>query len=116
MARLRIKFDAIANAAPLLVAQVAEDTAQDIVTMTKQLAPVDTGALRASYYSQRVDEDTIRIGSKYSDDNSDGVNYAVYVEYGTSNAAAQPHFSPAFWQARSTFEARLKDALAKLGR
>ena len=116
MARLRIKFDAIENAAPLLVAEVAEQTAQDIVTMTKQLAPVDTGALRASYYWRRESEDVIIVGSKYSDDNSDGVNYALFVEYGTVNASAQPHFSPAFAQARSTFEARLKDALAKIGR
>ena len=111
MARLKVRFQAIENIAPLLVAEAAEKTAEDIVTMTRKLAPVDTGALRASYYWKRVDEDTIRVGSDYEQ-----VQYALFVEYGTVHMDAQPHFSPAFWQARTTFEARLKEVLARLGR
>lgn len=62
--------------------------AQDILDDAKASAPVDTGALRDSGY---LEEDgvsgDIRIGFT--------VNYASYVEFGTSKMRAQPYLRPA---------------------
>jgi HK97 gp10 family phage protein len=81
-------------------------TAGDIVDLTKQLTPVDTGALKQSYGAIPVDSNTVQVGSDKE--------YAPYVEYGTSKMAAQPHLTPAFKQSEPTFAANLKDEFEKL--
>ena len=78
-------------------------TAADIVSVAKQLCPVDTGRLRQSIGADPVSKDLVRVGTS--------VEYGKYVEYGTSRSPAQPFLTPAFAQARQTFEARLKAAL-----
>ena len=52
----------------------------------KRLCPVDTGNLRNSI-THTADEDTAYIGTN--------VEYAPYVEFGTSKTAAQPYLRPA---------------------
>lgn len=53
--------------------------------------PVDTGRLRNSITHQRNDEkEYVQIGSN--------VEYAPYVEYGTSRMHAQPYLEPAITQ------------------
>lgn len=52
----------------------------------KRLCPVDTGRLRSSITHQ-VEGDTAYIGTN--------VEYAAYVEYGTSKMRAQPYLKPA---------------------
>ena len=47
-------------------------------------APVDTGALRNSIISEDVDEKTVQI--------SDGVEYGVFQELGTSRGVSAKHF------------------------
>lgn len=55
---------------------------------TKLLCPVDTGRLRNSYtHDVRTGEEAVYIGTN--------VEYAPYVEYGTSRMDAQPHLKPA---------------------
>ncbi len=56
-----------------------------VVANVKPRTPVDTGLLRSSQ-SYEVTLDGVRIGSN--------VEYAAYVELGTSNMAAQPHLVP----------------------
>jgi HK97 gp10 family phage protein len=89
-------------------AQVLRKTALDIEATGKQLAPVDTGALRSS------------IGVDYTGDGRHGtmsaqvgptVHYGPHVEYGTSRAAAQPYMRPAATQHEQAFV----DAISQLG-
>ena len=47
-------------------------------------APVDTGALRNSMISEEVNDKTVRI--------SDGVEYGVFQELGTSRGVSAKHF------------------------
>lgn len=54
----------------------------------KSLAPVDTGALRASI-SKRTDGNVCHVGTN--------VEYAPYQEYGTYKMKAQPFLIPALW-------------------
>ena len=53
----------------------------------KKLCPVDTGNLRNSITHQQMDENTEVIGTN--------VEYAPYVELGTSKMAAKPFLRPA---------------------
>lgn len=107
-------FKGFENAAREEVQIALEQTADAIVKTAQSLAPVDTGALRRSYRFQKVTPDRIIVGSHEDEINpktQKGVDYAKYVEFGTSNNIAQPHFVPAFMQARTTFELLLKRAM-----
>jgi HK97 gp10 family phage protein len=105
MAKLRSNLTHLALQAPEAAKEALLQTGADIVELTKQLSPVDTGALRQSYGAVPVDSNTIQIGSDKE--------YAPFVEYGTSRMAAQPHLTPAFLQSEETFKARLAEAIRK---
>lgn len=70
----------------------------------KRLSPVDTGRLRNSI-THTVNEDTAYIGTN--------VEYAPYVELGTSRTRAQPYIKPSVADHVSEYqriiEARLKE-------
>ena len=106
MAKLSSNLTLIAKQAPGAAKEALLQTAADIVALTKQLSPVDTGALRQSYGAIPIDSNTIEIGSD--------MPYAPHVEFGTSRAAAQPHLTPAFMQSEETFRARLKEAMERI--
>jgi HK97 gp10 family phage protein len=65
----------------------------------KKLAPVDTGRLRNSI-SHEVDGQEVYIGSN--------VEYAPYVELGTSKQKAQPFLKPAATEHSGTYRAILE--------
>ena len=50
------------------------------------ITPVDTGRLRASISHRVIDENSVAIGTN--------VEYAAYVERGTSKTRAQPYLKP----------------------
>ena len=52
----------------------------------KEVTPVDTGRLRNSITHAPVSESVEMVGT--------GVEYAVYVEFGTSKMGAQPYLRP----------------------
>ena len=62
----------------------------------RRMAPVDTGRLRASITVKRTPDGAV-VGSN--------VEYAPYVEYGTSKMAAQPFLRPAVLVAIQRFPA-----------
>lgn len=78
------------------------DVAKDILRRTiqveraaKQLCPVDTGRLRSSV-THELDRDGQGIVGVVGTD----VDYAPYVEFGTSRASAQPFLRPALGAAQ----------------
>lgn len=105
MARLRSDLTHLALKARDAAGSALLKTAADVVDLAKQLAPVDTGALRDSYAAEPLSSTTVLVGSD--------IEYAPFVEYGTSRSPAQPHLTPAFMQAEKTFEARLAEEAAK---
>jgi HK97 gp10 family phage protein len=72
----------IVGAFPGLMEQVVEKTAFDIEATAKELAPVDTGYLAGTIWTDnqglRAEVQTV-------------AEYAAYVEYGTYKMAAQPY-------------------------
>jgi HK97 gp10 family phage protein len=104
MAKLQSNLLRIALEAPKAAEKALRQTANDIVQVAKQLAPVDTGALQRSYRVEPADDSTMIVGTE--------IEYAKSVEFGSSRGApAQPHFTPAFHQAEETFKVRLKEAV-----
>lgn len=69
--------------------------AMDIEAHAKSNAPVDTGTLKNSIQAIRVGEAHWRVVV--------GVEYGMYVEWGTVNMPAQPFFQPAIMAVSPTF-------------
>ena len=107
MAKLVSNLSRIAQQAPEAASRALLQTAADIVDLTKQLSPVDTGALKQSYGAVPVSSTVVHVGSD--------MPYAPFVEYGTSRSGAQPHLTPAFHQSEETFKVRLREEMEKLG-
>lgn len=103
--KLVSNFKHLARQAPIAAHRALIKTGEDVADLASQLAPVDTGALRDSYRSEVISESEIQIGSE--------LDYAVYQEFGTSEIPAQPHLTPAFHQAESTFPVNLLEEIKK---
>lgn len=91
------------NRIPALIAFVetqsraaVKASADRIAEKARQLAPVDTGALRGSI-------EAVSVTTGKSAEVRVGVPYAAYVEYGTYKMAAQPFLSPAVEQEKERF-------------
>ncbi|MBC6988936.1 HK97-gp10 family putative phage morphogenesis protein [Hymenobacter sp. BT491] len=86
------------------VRDVVASTALQIESDAKQLAPVDTGRLRASIHAD-INPDGLgaTVGSN--------VTYSVFIELGTRTMRAQPFLFPAYEMNRQRFLANLKEAV-----
>jgi HK97 gp10 family phage protein len=72
----------------------------DCERYAKQRCPVDTGNLRASLHYENTGLQQCIVGTN--------VEYAPFVELGTSRQAAQPYLYPAYEQAKSELISALK--------
>lgn len=81
--------------------QVVKRAALQCEGLAKVNAPVDTGALRNSIQAKPVDDLTWEVGV--------GVDYALFVEMGTSKMAAQPYMTPAAEAVRPQFLGEMRD-------
>lgn len=95
---------------PQIVAQmpakadlVVQKTALDIEATAKGLAAVDTGAMMSSIQAQPTGQMSAVVNC--------GVEYGIYVEYGTYKMAAQPFMVPATEAHRGPFYSALAQAI-----
>lgn len=110
-AQLRIKgiekvkrsFNALTKGIDPAAARVLKEVAKEVKEEAKELVPVDTGALQASIRlivtaatAGHVTRVGVRAGG-YEVNPKTGklVDYAVYVEFGTSRQTPQPYLVPA---------------------
>jgi HK97 gp10 family phage protein len=70
----------------------------DMVDLARSIVPVDTGALRESIYHRPAGLE-LEFGA--------AMDYASYVEFGTSRMRAQPYMRPSL----DAFQQRLLDAI-----
>jgi HK97 gp10 family phage protein len=77
--------------------EVAFRAALEIERDTKMRCPVDTGNLRRSYVTQPQSSPADKTQVFLVGTN---VNYAMFVEFGTSKMQAQPHLGPALAKAK----------------
>jgi HK97 gp10 family phage protein len=93
--RLERLADRIAGATEEAISEFADD----VVVHMKGVVPVDTGRLRDSI-SKEADGMHVTVGPR-------GVEYASYVEYGTSRSPAQPYVRPTIQWVRANGPARI---------
>ena len=122
--RLKRRLAAIPKAVKDAVGPALAKSGNELAGTMKQLAPVETGALRDSIavtlpgeatppYSQpggsRVAGETEVIVTA----GDEAVRYAHLVEYGTSDTQAQPFFWPAYRLNKKRLANRIKRAVGK---
>lgn len=75
-------------------------------SISKQLAPVDTGFLRNSIQvTKEANEDSLK------SETSVAAEYGIYLELGTVNQPSQPFMTPGFEQAVQGLQSDLKNVL-----
>lgn len=82
---------------------IPQKMAQDAETYAKLEVPVDTGALKNSIIAQPEDAKTWIL--------HDGMEYGIFVEFGTSRMAAHPFFLPAVVRVRQGLPIELREIL-----
>lgn len=82
-------------------AESSEEMAERVQSLAKDYVPVDTGRLRDSIRVNQVGRAKFTVGP------GDEVEYAEFVEYGTSVSPAQPYMRPALELARREFGRRV---------
>ena len=124
MSKLRRTLKALPEHVENAVQPALKKSGDDLANMQRSLAPKDTGALAASIHVTNPGETTPAYsqpgGSRVAGPNeviitagNSEVRYAHLVEFGTSEAAAQPFFWPAFRLQKKRLENRIKRAIAK---
>jgi HK97 gp10 family phage protein len=113
----RSRLKSIAAASPKATRRALLATGEDILSIAKQLVPVDTSALQKSGAVLAISDYKVEVGFGgpgvyYA--NREPEKYAMHVEYGTVNSPAQPYLRPAFMQSDETFKARLNEEIKKL--
>jgi len=93
--------------------EIIKVIAFQVEAIAKTLAPVDTGALRLSIYVRFSDsnptttvtvEELPKPSTKFSAVIGPSVEYAIYIELGTSTMSAQPFLLPALRQIEHQLE------------
>lgn len=77
------------------IAEELNSGAETCVSLAKQLAPVDTGAMRDA-----IEQTEIANGNNLRAVIESPQDYSAFVEYGTVNMEPQPFMTPAFESAR----------------
>ena len=96
--------DEVLNALQSQKAKILEEWGLTAEAYASDYCPVDTGRLRASI-SHDTDEDTMYLGTN--------VEYAPYVELGTSRMDAQPFLRPAIENHMDEYKDILNDVLSE---
>lgn len=86
------------------IGQITDQIGLLIETTAKELAPVDTGRLRASIH---YDKASGTVGTN--------VTYAPYIELGTRRMRAQPFLFPASERWRQAFIDKCREAILRRG-
>lgn len=98
------RIDEVLDALQNQKAKVLEEWGLIAEAYASDLCPVDTGRLRASI-SHDTDEDTMYLGTN--------VEYAPYVELGTSCMDAQPFLRPAIENHMDEYKDIMNDVLSE---
>ena len=89
------KFAALSERMRKNIAEELNSGAASVVSLAKQLAPVDTGFMRDNIeQTEEANPGSLRAVMESAAD------YSAFVEYGTINMPEQPFFTPAFESGR----------------
>jgi len=98
-----------------------EDTLMEVAYVMKEMArtivPVDTGSLQKSIRVEHVKELAVRVragGYVVNPKSRKLVNYAKFVEEGTTKMKAQPYLKPAWEHVKEFASARVEETLRRI--
>lgn len=122
--RLQRRLASIPARVKQAVQPALQRSGEEVADLMEQLAPEDTGALKDSItvtpagqrtppYSQPGGATTVPENAVAITVGNDEVRYPHLVEFGTSEAAAQPFFWPAVRLTRKRFTNRIKRAVRR---
>jgi HK97 gp10 family phage protein len=117
-------MNAIPQAVRDAVTPALVKSGEELVARMQALAPVDTGALKASIiatppggttppYSQPGGSTVVPENAVYVTAGNRDVRYPALVEFGTSHSKAEPYFWPAYRLTRKRIANRVKRAIGK---
>lgn len=89
--RMRWNGDAITGRVAQAAIQAVNETTAEAVSVARSVVPVDTGALKASLDARPAQQTGSGVSGEFG---SYGIDYALYVELGTSRMRAQPYLRP----------------------
>jgi len=98
---IKVAFDklpALDRSARAKLGLLVRKTALDIEELARELVPVDTGALKASIEAQQESPYRWVVTA-----GNEAVDYAEYVENGTTRQPPQPYLTPAADEMRGPF-------------
>jgi HK97 gp10 family phage protein len=110
MARTQFNYEIRSNLVELgenvkrRLQRVIQDSGDDIVRDARSLVPIDKGNLHDSIYAEAT-------GNGYEIEVGAGMDYAGFVEFGTSKQQAQPYLVPAIERNRQRFFGRIGNAV-----
>lgn len=124
LARLKQRMNAIPQEVRKAVQPALRQSGHEVADMIEQLAPEDTGKLKGSIAVTMPGQSTPAYsqpgGSRVAGElevlvtaGDEDVRYAHLVEYGTTEAAAQPFFWPGFRLTRGDATKRIKSAIVR---
>jgi len=122
--RMNRRFAAVLRNVKEVVEPAVVKGAEEIAATQRQLAPEDTGDLKASIavtppgqttpaYSQPGGSRVAKDGEAIVTAGNVAVRYPHLVEYGTANAPAQPFFWPGFRLNRTRAQNRIKRSIRR---
>lgn len=122
--RMNRRFGAVLRNVKEVVEPALVKGAEEIAATQRQLAPEDTGALKASIavtppgqttppYSQPGGSRVAKDGEAIVTAGNASVRYPHLVEYGSSHAAPQPFFWPGFRLNRTRAQNRIKRSIRR---
>lgn len=122
--RMNRRFAAVLRNVREVVEPAVVKGAEEIAATQRQLAPEDTGDLKASIavtppgqttpaYSQPGGSRVAKDGEAIVTAGNVAVRYPHLVEYGTANAPAQPFFWPGFRLNRTRAQNRIKRSIRR---
>jgi len=112
------RLDALRGSAKWNLTRMVKDMAEDIQRIAQQLAPIDTGALVSSIEIFEGATGVFNVvGGTYVISIAVGsrLEYAAFVELGTSRQAAQPYMLPAFEMVTQDIDRTVEEYLIKRG-
>ena len=102
------KFAALSERMRRNIAEEINSAAAAVISLAKQLSPVDTGFMRDNIeQTEQSSADSLRAVMESKAD------YSAFVEYGTVHQDAQPFFTPAFESGRRQLNNGLKRVLSR---
>lgn len=105
--KLQAQLDALSEQARQRIAEAVSEAAENVQREARRNAPRDTGRLQNSITTDVASDGlSAEVGPVGND-----VAYAIWIEWGRKNAAAQPFMTPASEMERARFVKRIRGAL-----